>query len=299
MRISHLRYFYEISLTKNITMAAKNLHISQPSLSFAVKTLEDELGIPLLFRNSHTVALTDAGEKFAVHAERIIQSVDNLSDMMHRHAHLIEGKLRIGMLWIGGYMNLFSLMNDFRSSSPAITYEFTFDGSDILLQKLLNRSLHGVFVISSEAALESQKEFDYLKISEEEYKIIVPKNNDLSERPCVSIKDLDGENIIMPSSKTLLHRQLSILFHEHGITPKILCSTSQPDIIGQFTGEGLASGFASETVAEKICAASCRVMIFDEHIRRKIYYVTLKELNDYPLTKAFKKFLESKFNCVI
>ena len=110
---------------------------------------------------------------------------------------------------------------------------------------------------------------------------------------------LDGENIIMPSSKTLLHRQLSILFHENGITPNVLCSTSQPDIIGQLTGEGLASGFASETVARKICAPSCRVMEFDEHIRRKIYYVTLKELNDYPLTRAFKNFLENKFNHVI
>lgn len=295
MRISHLRYFYEISQTKNITLAAKNLHISQPSLSFAVKTLEDELGIQLLFRNSHTVSLTDAGEKFASHAERIIKSVDNLSDMMKRHAHLIEGKLKLGMLWIGGYMNLFSLLNEFRSSAPAITYEFTFDGSDVLMQKLLNRSLHGAFVISSESALESQKEFEHVKLSEEEYKMIIPKNNALSERPCVSIKDLDGENIIMPSSKTLLHRQLSILFQEHGITPNVLCSTSQPDIIGQFTGEGLASGFASETVARKICAPSCRVMNFDRHIRRKIYYVTLKELNDYPLTNAFRKFLEVKF----
>ena len=82
MRMSHLRYFLEVSRTKNISLAAKNLHLSQPSLSFAIKTLEDELGIPLLIRHSHSVSLTEAGEQFASHAERIVGSADQLRDLM-------------------------------------------------------------------------------------------------------------------------------------------------------------------------------------------------------------------------
>ncbi|MBQ2616391.1 MAG: LysR family transcriptional regulator, partial [Synergistaceae bacterium] len=45
--MSHIRYFVEVAHTKSMTAAAKNLHISQPSLSYAVKAIEDEIGIPL------------------------------------------------------------------------------------------------------------------------------------------------------------------------------------------------------------------------------------------------------------
>lgn len=295
MRMSHLRYFLEVSRTKNISLAAKNLHLSQPSLSFAIKTLEDELGIPLLIRHSHSVSLTEAGEQFASHAERIVGSADQLRDLMHRHSNLLAGNLRLGMLWIGGYMNLFSLLNGFKAIAPAVSYELVFDGSSVLMRKLLGRSLHGAFVISSPHVLEQYRDIHSVKLSEEEYMLLVPENNPLSSRPSVRMQDLHRQTIIMPSETTLLNRQLSLLFQENGITPHILCSTSQSDIIGQIVGEGLAVGFASSTIAKKICPENCRVAEFEpsEKIYRMIYFITLNELLDYPLTKAFSDFIET------
>lgn len=191
MRMQHMRYFVEVSRTRNISLAARNLHLSQPSLSFAIRTLEHELGIPLLTRHSKYISLTDAGEKFALHAEQ-------LSDLMHRHS------------------NLFALLKEFREHFPAITYELTFDGSDILMQGLearIARDIHNQFAPSS----------------------------------------------------------------------------------GQPACAGLGVGFASSSIAEKICAENCRVIPFsdNEKIYRMIYYVTLKELLDYPLTREFTSFVEA------
>ncbi len=284
-----MRYFLEVAHTGNISVAARNLHLSQPSLSFAVKTLEDELGIALLTRHSKSVSLTDAGEKFAAHVARIIGATDQLSDLMHRHSKLLAGNLRLGMLWISGYMNLFALLNGFHEQAPAITFELTFDGSDVLLQGLLNRQLHGAFIISSPPVLEKYNGIHAVQISTEEYKLIVPKVNQLAKHACIHIKDLDNEAIIMPSPKTLLNRQLSLMFHDEGVKPRVLCSTSQSDIVGQLTAENLAIGFASSTVAQKICAKTCKVIPFDDtaKIHRMIYFITLSELLDYPLIKAF------------
>ena len=192
-------------------------------------------------------------------------------------------------------MGLFSLLNDFKSEAPAITYELTFDGSNVLMQKLMNRSLHGVFVISSPPVLEQYRDIHSVKLSEEEYMLLVPESNPLSSRPSVSIRDLHEQTIIMPSETTLLNRQLSLLFNQNGITPHVLCSTSQSDIIGQLAGEGLAVGFASSTIAKKICPDNCKVIEFErsEKIYRMIYFVTLNELLDYPLTKAFSNFIKA------
>ena len=298
MQLSHLRYFLEISRTKNMSLAANNLHVSQPSLSYAVKTIEDEIGIPLLFRHSHAISLTDAGEIFANEAERIIDSADSLAGMMKGYANLKAGNLRLGVLWIGGYMDIFSLLNEFRGVVPGVTYELSFDGSDILINGLKGRSLHGVFVVSSPAYLEGEKDFHSVRISTEEYKLIIHKNNPLSRKEAVSIRDLGHETIIMPSEKTLLHRQLSVMFQEEGVSPRVLCSTSQSDIAGQLAGAGLGIAFASSTVAGKICGKDCRVSAFEEgaKIHRMIYFVMLRELLEYPLTRAFCEFAEKRFS---
>ena len=84
MQMQQLRYFLEIAKEKNISAAAKNLYLSQPSLSQQMRKLEEELEIPLLIRHSKSVSLTDAGEQFALHARRILGGVDQLSELMHK-----------------------------------------------------------------------------------------------------------------------------------------------------------------------------------------------------------------------
>ena len=195
-------------------------------------------------------------------------------------------------------MEIFTLLNEFRRILPGITYELSFDGSDILIDSLKRRSLHGVFVVSSPAYIENDKEIHSVKISTEEYKLIVPKSNPLSEKSAVSVRDLGDETIIMPSEKTLFHRQLSVMFQGEGVSPRVLCSTSQSDIAGQLAGAGLGIAFASSTVAGKICGENCRVIDFEEgaKIHRIIYFMTLRELLDYPLTRAFCDFMGMKFS---
>lgn len=294
--MSHIRYFVEVAHTKSMTAAAKNLHLSQPSLSYAVKAIEDETGIPLLFRHSNTISLTDAGEKFLSEAERIIESADNLTVTMRGYAGLKAGNLRLGMLWVAGYMNLFSLLNEFREKIPEVTYELTIDGSDVLMQGLMNRKLHGVFVIRSPSAVEGSSELHSVKLSTGEYLLIVPERNPISKMDSISVKDLDGETIIMPAETTLLYHQLSLMFKSEGVSPRILCSTSQSDVVGQLTAEELGTAFASETIARKICPENCRLVRFSEgeKIRRTIYFVMLRELLDYPLTKEFADFVDKK-----
>ena len=61
MQLQQLRYFLEIAKEKSISAAAKNLYISQPSLSQQIINLEKELGISLLIRHSKSVSLSEAG----------------------------------------------------------------------------------------------------------------------------------------------------------------------------------------------------------------------------------------------
>ena len=64
MNLTHLRYFVELVNTRHYTKAAKNLCITQPSLSHAIAQLESELGVPLFEKDGRNITLTRFGEQF-------------------------------------------------------------------------------------------------------------------------------------------------------------------------------------------------------------------------------------------
>lgn len=86
MRVEDLRYFEHLSKVLNFTRASKDLHISQPTLSLAVKRLEDEWGVQLLERNRATVELTDIGHD-------IVECISNALYDLDRAQTLAEESL--------------------------------------------------------------------------------------------------------------------------------------------------------------------------------------------------------------
>lgn len=93
---AELHYFVEVSSTLNISRAAERLGISQPSLSLAVKRLEDGLGVELLIRSKSGVALTRAGQRFVNEARLLLQEWDRLSATAIREENTLSGRYIIG-----------------------------------------------------------------------------------------------------------------------------------------------------------------------------------------------------------
>ena len=73
MKITQLEQISEIAATRSLGQAAKNLYISQPALSYSLKTLEDELGKPLFSRGRNGVELTDFGKEFLIYVRPILE----------------------------------------------------------------------------------------------------------------------------------------------------------------------------------------------------------------------------------
>lgn len=93
---AELHYFVEVAGTLNISRAAERLGISQPSLSLAVKRLEDGLGVELLIRSKSGVALTRAGQRFVVRARILLHEWERLSAESLREETTLAGRYVIG-----------------------------------------------------------------------------------------------------------------------------------------------------------------------------------------------------------
>lgn len=99
MELRQLRYFAKAAETLNFSEAAKALNIAQSSLSQQIKQLEDELGVQLFLRNSHSIRLTEAGEEMLPFALRTIYDADTCTDRIHDLRKLLIGTLNIGVTY--------------------------------------------------------------------------------------------------------------------------------------------------------------------------------------------------------
>lgn len=85
ININHLRSFYICALHKNVTKAAETLRVSQPSVSQQIKIFEEELGIPLFFRNGRTLDLTSEGKQLFQKSKTVFDSIIGIEDFLeHR-----------------------------------------------------------------------------------------------------------------------------------------------------------------------------------------------------------------------
>lgn len=98
MELRQLHYFFELANLLNFSKAAEQLHITQPTLSQQISSMERELGKKLLIRNTRTVSLTQSGKQLLERAEPLVRELDDVLEDIRRNDTLQHGKhLVIGM----------------------------------------------------------------------------------------------------------------------------------------------------------------------------------------------------------
>lgn len=97
MELRQLRYFVKAAELSSFSDAAKALNIAQSSLSQQIRQLEDELGVMLFLRGSHSIRLTEAGELLLPYALRTLNDAEICVDRIHDLQKLLAGTLNIGV----------------------------------------------------------------------------------------------------------------------------------------------------------------------------------------------------------
>ena len=97
MEIKHLRYFLAVAREENMTKAADMLHVTQPTLSKTLKSLEDELGKKLFTRHSFSISLTDEGMLLRDRAEDLIAMADRIEQEFITLDDITGGDIYFGL----------------------------------------------------------------------------------------------------------------------------------------------------------------------------------------------------------
>ena len=189
MEIRVLRYFMEIAREENMTRAAQQLHVSQPSLSKEIKKLEEELGHSLFVRTNKSMQLTDTGMLLRKRAEDILAMVDKTAEEFSQIDNITGGEIHIGCAESIQIKHLTREIKEFKEQYPNFVFH-VFSGDTEPVAERLDRGLLDLAVIVEPPNL---SKYNYLTIPESDvWGLIMRRDSSLAEKKEITFEDLYG-----------------------------------------------------------------------------------------------------------
>ena len=136
MEIRTLRYFLAVAREENMTRAAEQLHVTQPTLSKTLKALEDELGKKLFTRHSFSIRLTDEGVLLRNRAEDLVSMADKITREFVTLDDITGGDIYLGMAESYQIRLVARAIREFRKQYPALRYHITSGDTEQVTEKL-------------------------------------------------------------------------------------------------------------------------------------------------------------------
>ena len=195
MDIRLLEYFLAVAKYGNITRAAEQLHVTQPTISRQLMELEETVGSPLLIRGKRQVTLTEAGVLFQQRAEEIISLLEKTMRDITDHDDLLGGTVTIGCVESCVSRMLPKALSGFSSRYPKVKYElYSADGDDIR-EKLDRGDLDfGILVEPVESA-----KYDFFRLPYwETWGVVMRKDDPLAQKESISKEDILSIPLILP-----------------------------------------------------------------------------------------------------
>jgi molybdate transport repressor ModE-like protein len=237
--LRQIRYFVAIAETGSMSGAARQLSISQSTITEAVQELEHDLGFKLVERSPHGMSLTLKGYQFLRHAEKILAEVSNARRALNETGTVPEGRLQLGVTpLVAGYV-LADLLARFRRAFPFVDVAVVEDTRDYLEHLLIGGELDiAVMVLPPRAALLSL-EAELVEASR--YRLWLPLGHPLAQAAVVSLADLASEPQILLAIDEI-DEAPRYAWQQLGIRPPVAFRTRSVEAVRSLvaTGAGLA-----------------------------------------------------------
>lgn len=191
--LKHLKYFIAVAETRHFGKAADSCFVTQPTLSAAIKELEDILGLQLLERTKRSVLVTPAGEDILIRAKDIVQKADALMELAKSKRAPLSGKLKLGVIptiapyFLPGFMALV------RQQFPDLQLYLKEDQTARLLKQLADGQLD-ILILALPYEAENVEVFNFAK---DAFQVALPPNHPLTKQKTIKTEDIQDEPLLL------------------------------------------------------------------------------------------------------
>lgn len=192
--LRQLQFFVAAAEQASVSGAARALSISQSSITEAIQSLEDDLGVMLFERKARGLELTHKGSLFLRHAGQILADVSTARMAFREEAGEVGGNLSLGVTsLVAGYV-LSDILSRFRRAYPRVEVSAIEDNADYLQHLLIGGELDVAVVLTSSIRDRAAMQVESLLVSP--YRLWLPTGHRLNDAEAIHLDDLAGEQLI-------------------------------------------------------------------------------------------------------
>jgi DNA-binding transcriptional LysR family regulator len=283
MELHQLRYFVAVAEVRHFTKAARDLRIAQPSVSRAIRVLEEELGTPLFHRMKGNVALTSAGEVLLPWARRVLADVDGAASEVRELADLRRGRLAVGATPSLTTTLLPPALARFHSAYPGIDLVLHEAGSRDLVGELEQGAVDVALVILPVRG----EMLETAPLLREELVVAVASDHPLASRKTIAIAELKGVPLVMFRDGYDLRASTVAACRRAGFEPSFALEGGEMDGVLRLAATGIGVAVVPSLVVDP--AGPLRAVRLTEPLTRTIGFANRR---DRRLSRAGREFVE-------
>ena len=204
MTLTELRYIVTLAREKHFGRAADKCHVSQPTLSVALKKVEQRHGVVLFERSSAEVRLTMVGEQIAAQAERVLEEAGKLREIAEHGKDPLQGPLRLGVIYTIAPYLLPRLVPALHARAPRMPLYLYEDFTVNLAVQLRRGDLDAIIVAQpfAESGIVGRV------VYEEPFCVIMPSGHHLAKKTLIDADQLAAENLLLLGNGNCFREQV-------------------------------------------------------------------------------------------
>jgi LysR family carnitine catabolism transcriptional activator len=288
MTVKQLRAFLAVAHTLSFAQASQRLHLSQPALSLAIKTLEDTLGGPLLVRTTRSVRLTPEGEVLLPIARHLLADWENAEELLHQHFTLQLGRVAVAAMPSFAANLLPVALKAFRDSYPKINVTVHDVINEQVVEMVRDRRVE-LGVAFEPDALEGML---FTPLYLDRFVAVVPGDSPLADSRVLSWGDLLGQPFIALQRPSAVRALLEDSIRQHFGPLPVAFESHQLATVGRMVAQGLGVSVVPSLCIGQMEALGARCVALEQPwVQRRIGLLQLAESNISAAAQALAKTL--------
>ncbi|HOA82832.1 MAG TPA: selenium metabolism-associated LysR family transcriptional regulator [Thermodesulfovibrio thiophilus] len=290
MDIHQLQIFISVFKNKSFSKAAKELFLTQPTISEHIKTIEEELNSKLFDRIGKSIIPTTEAELLYDHAVRIIEKVEKLKDDLQKIKSTPSGNLHIAASSIPGTYILPKLISSFKNIYPDISIQISISDSKTVSDSLLS----GQIFLGIVGTKLHQSKIEYTPFMNDELVIASP---DFINESLIEPEEILRYSFIMREEGSGTRKEMERWFNDIGIDIeklKVVCILSSTDAVKQAIKNGVGISILSiHAIKDEIECQKLKAIKIKNYQMNRTFYIASSTKRTLPyIYKLFYEFLK-------
>lgn len=287
MMFKQIECFLVVARLGNMSRAAQEMFLTQPSLTARLKALEDEVGDQLFVRTKWGMRLTEAGKEFLPYAERCVTSVENGKQHLKELRGGTGGHLRIGALPRVSTYTLPNFLEEFAVTHPRIALSIKTGHSQDVLDMVLTEEVQLGLARSM-----PHPDIENLPLYEEELVLAVSPRHGFAKRASVDLEELGREQLILFDRSSSNYELTKSLLNDANVQEPRIIELDNIESAKRMVEHGLGISFLPRPAVLRAVAAERLCVVDVSDIPKLQRSIAVLRRRDMPLTGAAADFLE-------